>query len=55
MSCPIKGRAHPEGRSIMKCPARRAPEKLRIDGLGLLFFKNNPADNILLLLAHERI
>ena len=31
-----------------------------INGLGLLFFKNNPvccrpADNILLLLAHERI
>jgi len=37
MSCPIKGRAHPEGRSIMKCPARRAPEKLRINGLGLLY------------------
>jgi len=39
----------------MKCPAPRAPEKLRIDGLGLLFFKNNPADNILLLLAQGRV
>ena len=29
--------------------------RLRINGLGLLFFKNNPADNILLLLAHERV
>jgi len=26
-----------------------------INGLGLLFFKNNPADNILLLLAHEGV
>ena len=42
MSCPLKGRAHPEGRGIMKCPAPRAPEKLRINSLGLLFFKNNP-------------
>ena len=26
-----------------------------INSLGLLFFKNRPADNILLLLAHERV
>ena len=26
-----------------------------INGLGLLFFKNKPEDNILLLLAHERV
>ena len=26
-----------------------------INGLGSLFFKNKPADNILLLLAHERV
>jgi len=26
-----------------------------INGLGLLFFKNRPADNILLLLAPERV
>ena len=26
-----------------------------INGLGLLFFKGRPADNILLLLAYERV
>jgi len=26
-----------------------------INGLGLLFFKNKPADNILLLLAYEGV
>ena len=30
MPCPLKGRAHPEGRSIMKCPAPRAPEKSKV-------------------------
>ena len=41
--------------------AREAIQRVAIflimpsNGLGLLFFKNKPEDNILLLLAHERI
>ena len=46
-------RGNKEAREAIQGMANRS--NYAINGLGLLFFKNNPADNILLLLAHEGV